>query len=107
MLDKREYCVGDIFKVYDKGLQKDKFVVLARFVFKAEHFVLLSISTFERWTDRELTFKNEFEKTKLSMEEVLYLYGDEQINYMGNISSIGAEIFSFINDNMTRRPVAV
>lgn len=107
MLEKREYRVGDIFKVYDRGLQKEKFVVLSRFVFKAEHFVLLSLSTFERWTDRELTFKNEFEKTKLSKDEVLYLYGDEDIKYMGNISTIGAELFGFINERLAVRSLAV
>lgn len=107
MLDKREYRVGDIFKIYDKGMQKEKLVVLSRFVFKAEHFVLLSVGTFERWTDRELTFRNEFEKSKLSREEVLYLYGEEDINYMGNISTIGAELFGFINERMAVRPIAV
>lgn len=101
MIEKQDYCVGDVFKIYDKGLQKDKFVVLSRFVFKAEHFVLLSLGTFERWTDRELTFKNEFEKTRLSKEEVLYLAGDEEIIYMGNINSIRWELFDFVHDKLT------
>jgi len=104
MLEKRDYCVGDVFKVFDKGLQKEKFIVLSRFVFKAEHFVLLSLSTFERWTDRELTFRNEFVKTTVSREDILYLYGDEQISYAGNINAIGSDIYRLINDKM---PVAI
>ncbi|ADD67685.1 hypothetical protein Dacet_0906 [Denitrovibrio acetiphilus DSM 12809] len=101
MIEQQEYGVGDIFKIYDRGLQKDKFVVLSRFVFKAEHFVLLSFSTFERWTDRELTFKNEFEKTRLSKEEVLYLSGDEEMTYMGNINTIRWDLFDFINEKLS------
>jgi len=106
MLDKREYCVGDLFKIYDKGLEREKIVVLSRFVLKSEHFVLLSLSTFERWIDRELTFKNEFEKTTLSKEEVMYLYGEENITYIGNISAIGREVFSFIDEKFSK-PLAV
>ncbi|PLX66228.1 MAG: hypothetical protein C0603_12535 [Denitrovibrio sp.] len=103
MLEKRSYYVGDIFRVYDKSLEKDKFVVLSRFVFKAEHFVLLSINTLERWTDRELTFRNEFEKTYLSKEEIMYLYGDEQIAYIGNMSSISkAELYEFIDSKLSK-----
>lgn len=98
MLADKSYCVGDIFKIYDERMQKEKFVVLSRFVFKAEHFVLLSFSTFERWTDRELTFKNEFEKTKLTRDEVLYLYGDERIAHVGNINEMTPELFAFINE---------
>lgn len=106
MLEKREYMVGDIFKIFDKGLQKEKLVVLSRFVFKSEHFVLLSLSTFERWTDREITFRNEFEQSTLSREEVLYLYGEESIAYMGNINSLGRDIFELINERLGV-PVAV
>jgi len=102
MLEKRSYYVGDIFRVYDKVLEKEKFLVLSRFVFKAEHFVLLSVNTLERWTDRELTFRNEFEKTDLSKEEVLYLYGDEQITYIGNMSSISKkELYEFIDSKLS------
>jgi hypothetical protein len=101
MLEKKEYCVGDIFKVFDKGLQKEKFVVLSRFVLKSEHFVLLSLNTFERWTDRELTFRNEFEKSTLDRTEIMYLYGDEDITHMGNINSIGRDLFDFINSKLS------
>jgi len=91
MLDKREYCVGDLFKIYDKGLEREKIVVLSRFVLKSEHFVLLSLSTFE---------------TTLSKEEVMYLYGEENITYIGNISAIGREVFSFIDEKFSK-PLAV
>jgi len=98
MLEERDYCVGDLFKVYDKELQKEKFVVIARFVLKKEHFMLLSMSTFERWTDRELSFDNEFVKTRLEKDEVVYLAGDETITYVGNSTSISKDMFSFLDE---------
>lgn len=95
------YCVGDIFKVYDRGLQKEKLVVLARFIIEKEHFSLLSLSTFERWTDRELAFVNQFEKTKLSREEILYLSGEDSLTYVGNINMIAADMMAFINEKLS------
>lgn len=95
------YCVGDIFKVYDRGLQKEKLVVLARFIIEKEHFTLLSLSTFERWTDRELAFLNQFEKTKLSREEILYLSGEDSLTYVGNINMIASDMMAFINEKLS------
>lgn len=95
------YCVGDIFRVFDRGLQKEKLVVLARFIIEKEHFTLLSLSTFERWTDRELAYVNQFEKTRLSREEILYLSGEDSLTYVGNINMIAADLAAFINDKFT------
>lgn len=95
------YCVGDIFKVYDKGLQKEKMVVLARFILDKEHFSLLSLGTFERWTDRELAFVNQFEKTRLSREEILYLSGEDSLTYVGNINMIAADLAAFIGEKLS------
>jgi hypothetical protein len=95
------YCVGDIFRVFDRGLQKEKLVVLARFIIEKEHFTLLSLSTFERWTDRELAYVNQFEKTRLSREEILYLSGEDSLTYVGNINMIAADLAAFINEKFT------
>lgn len=95
------YCVGDIFRVYDRRLQKDKLVVLSRFILDKEHFALLSLSTFERWTDRELAFVNQFEKTRLSREEILYLSGEDSLHYVGNINMIAADLNAFINEKLS------
>jgi hypothetical protein len=99
MLAKKEYCVGDIFKVFDKELSRDKFVVLSRFVLRKEHFVLLSMNTYERWADRELAYDDEFVKTRLTIDEVIYLAGDENITYVGNSNSISKKMFAFIDES--------
>jgi len=94
------FSVGDVFQVYDKGNKRNKFVVLARFIFRAEHFLLLSLNTFERWTDRELTFQNEFEKSRLTEEEVLYLLGETSLHYRGNINQIGKDLYDFVDERL-------
>lgn len=105
MIERKNYVVGDIFKIFDKGMQKYRYLVLSRFVFKAEHFVLLSLSTFERWTDRELTFRNEFEKTSLEKDEVLYLTGDDEVTFVGNVNSVKAEMYKLIEDSLCKAAV--
>lgn len=100
-MEPTKFIVGDIFKVFDKDLDRHRFVVLSRFVFQEEHFVLISLSSFERWTDRELSFQNQFTKTRLSSDEILYLLGEDELNYCGNINQIRDELFQFVNKKLS------
>jgi len=93
----RTYAVGDIFKVRDNTLQMDKFVVLTRALMDAEHFFLVSVGSFEPWSERTLTFTNRYEKTKLDESEIQYLANTSRIKHMGNMNDYRNKIVKILD----------
>lgn len=93
----REYVVGDIFKIRDNALQMDKFVVLTRALMDAEHFFLVSLGSFEPWSERTLTFTNRYEKTKLEESEIQYLANTSRVKYLGNMNEYRNKIVEILD----------
>jgi len=83
---KKEYIIGDIFRVMDYAMQMEKYVVLTRAIADSEHFFLASIKSFEPWSERVISAKNIYEKTSLSDDEIQYLANTSRVAHVGNIS---------------------
>lgn len=92
MEQKTRYGVGDIFRIYDRALECYKNVILVRIIITEEHFYLLSMNSFEPWSERVLSTKDIFKKTSLTIDEVSYLADSIDITFIGNSYEMRDEI---------------
>ncbi|MCD8493203.1 MAG: hypothetical protein LRY51_15630 [Geovibrio sp.] len=91
MEQKTRYGVGDIFRIYDRALESYRNVILVRIIITEEHFYLLSMHSFEPWSERVLSTKDIFKKTSLTIDEVSYLADSVDITYLGNAYELKEE----------------
>lgn len=79
------FHVGDVFAIFDQTFEKWRYVILSRALITKEHFFLQSLTSFEPYNDRVVTFNNRFENTRLNMEQIQYLSDSSEIKFLGDI----------------------
>jgi hypothetical protein len=102
MEQKNRYGVGDIFRIYDRALESYRNVVLVRIIITEEHFYLLSLHSFEPWSERVLSTKDIFKKTSLNIDEVAYLADSVDITYLGNFYELKDDMDKLLLNRVPR-----
>lgn len=96
-LKEDRFYVGDIFELNLKDYNYKKLVVLVRSIITKEHFYLISLLSFEPWSERVVTIDNRFERTWVTPDEIKYLAETEDVKYIGNISEYKDALQSIFN----------
>lgn len=91
---KDQYYVGDIFELDLKDYNEKKFVILVRSIITKEHFYLISLTSFEPWSERVVTIDDRFKKAWVTLDEVKYLAETNDIKYIGSIDEFKGELLS-------------
>jgi hypothetical protein len=102
MEEKSRYVVGDIFRIYDRALESYRNVILVRMIITEEHFYLLSMHSFEPWSERVLSTKDIFKKTSLTIDEVSYLADSVDVSHIGNVYEFKAEFDKLLVDKVAK-----
>jgi hypothetical protein len=93
-----KFYPGSIFEVEDSRYNVKKLLVLVRSIITKEHFYLISISSFEPWSERVVTIDNRFDRAWITLDEVKYLAETERVKYIDDISNFKDGIVSVISN---------
>jgi hypothetical protein len=96
-IKKNQYYVGDIFELNLKDYNQKKFVILVRSIITKEHFYLISLTSFEPWSERVVTINDRFERAWVTLDEVKYLAETNDVRYIGNISEFKDKLVSLFD----------
>lgn len=92
MQQANRHVVGDIFRIYDEKLQSYRNVFLARFIQNGVQFYLVSMHSFEKWSEHTVADPNIYFKTTLTLDEVRFLAETSDVTFIGNIYEFRHEI---------------